>query len=854
MENNKSKTEKYLVTGMSCAACQAHVEKAVSSVAGVDSCSVSLLTNSMSVTGSADEAAIIKAVEDAGYGASREGVSPGSNTFKSMEDQLENKEIPVLRKRLISSLVFLAALMYLSMGISMWNWPAPPVLKDNMTGIAITEMLIAGIIMVINKKFFVNGFRALIHKSTNMDTLVAMGSGISFIYSFITLLQMSSERSHEAQMAYMNDLYFESAAMIVTLITVGKLLEAVSKGRTTNALRGLLNLQPKTAVLIKNGEEMTVPVEEVKTGDLFVVRPGGSIPVDGVIIEGECSVDESALTGESVPSDKTAGDSVSAATINRSGFIKCRAVKVGEDTTLAQIIRMVSEASGSKAPIARIADKVSGIFVPVVLILAALVFAFWMITGASAGDSLTRAIAVLVVSCPCALGLATPVAIMVGNGVAAKNGILFKTSSSLEQTGKADIIILDKTGTVTSGIPVVTDIIPAHGISGEELLKAANTLESGSEHPLGKAVVAYCEENSIPKENITDFRVHSGNGLEGISDGRLIKGGNLSYISENCIIDPYMTDKAGELAGQGKTPLFFCIDDVFAGLIAVADTIREDSGEAVEEFKQMGLYTVMLTGDNQKTAESIGKAAGVDLTIAEVLPGDKERTVRKFKEFGKVIMVGDGINDAPALTSADIGIAVGAGTDIAIDAADCVLMKSGLKDAAAALRISRKTITVIHENLFWAFIYNIALIPVAAGAYSMFGITMSPMLGAAAMSISSFTVCMNALRLNLIKPYNKKHDRIRSSIRSSIPLIEKIFKEDKIKETLKMVKTVNIEGMMCGHCESTVKKALESLDGVVSAEVSHDKGTAVVTLSKEVDDSILTKAVEDKDFKVTGIA
>ena len=856
MDNHEPKTEKYIVTGMSCASCQSHVEKAVSSVPGVESCSVSLLTNSMSVTGSAGSAAVVKAVEDAGYGARLEndaGKSKGG-MLKSMEAQLEDNETPVLKKRLISSIIFLLILMYLSMGVSMWGWPVPPVLKDNMTGIAVTEMLLAGIILVINKKFFVNGFRALIHKSTNMDTLVAMGSGISYIYSFVTLLHMSSEHSHEAQMAYMNELYFESAAMIVTLITVGKLLEAISKGRTTNALKGLLNLQPKTAVLIRNGDEVTVPVEDVRPGDIFAVRPGGSIPVDGIIMEGDCSVDESALTGESVQVDKSAGDKVSAATINRSGFIKCRAEKVGEDTTLAQIIKMVSESSGSKAPIARIADKVSGIFVPAVIIIAAAVFAVWMITGASAGDSLTRAIAVLVVSCPCALGLATPVAVMVGNGVAAKNGILFKTSTALEQTGKADIMILDKTGTVTSGVPVVTDIIPSQGIGEEKLLEAALTLEFGSEHPLGKAVTEYCISHSVAKGNISDFKVYPGNGLEGISDGNTLRGGNHAFISKTCGIDSQMNLTAGKLAEQGKTPLFFSIDGELAGIIAVADTIRADSKEAVGEFKHMGLYTVMLTGDNRKTAESIGKAAGVDLTIADVLPGDKERIVRKFKEYGKVIMVGDGINDAPALTSADTGIAIGAGTDIAIDAADCVLMKSALKDAAAALRISRKTVTAIHGNLFWAFIYNIALIPVAAGAYAALGITMSPMLGAAAMSISSFTVCMNALRLNLIRPYSNRHDRIRSSVRSRIPLIEKDFEEYKTKENGKMEKTINIEGMMCGHCEATVKKALEALDGVISADVSHDKGTAVVSLEKDVADDVLTKAVEEKDFKVTGIS
>ena len=829
MEKSNVKTEKYLVTGMSCAACQAHVEKAVNGVEGVESCSVSLLTNSMNVTGTANEAAIIKAVEDAGYGASpeRAGGKAKGQLFASMEEQLENKEIPVLRNRLISSVIFLLVLMYFSMGVSMWGWPAPGFLEHNMVGIGIIEMLLSGIIMMINKKFFVNGFKALIHKSTNMDTLVAMGSGISFIYSFVTLLHMTTEGSHEAQMEMMNDLYFESAAMIVTLITIGKLLEAISKGRTTNALKGLLNLQPKTAVLIRDSKAVTVPIEEVMAGDIFVVRPGGAIPVDGIIKEGECAIDESALTGESVPVDKASGDKVSAGTINRSGFITCRAEKVGEDTTLAQIIKMVSESSGSKAPIARIADKVSGIFVPAVLIIAAIVFVIWLITGADIGYSLTRAISVLVVSCPCALGLATPVAIMVGNGVAAKNGILFKTSTSLEQTGKAEIIVLDKTGTITSGVPVVTDVIPV--TDEAELLKAAFALENASEHPLGKAVTEYCKEHGIELQKIENFKVHAGNGLEGTLEGRFLRGGNLKFITS--------ADKVFEIDGR------------LTGIIAVADTIREDSSEAIKELKALGLYTVMLTGDNKRTADSIGKLSGVDMTVADVLPGDKENIVKKLKEYGKVIMVGDGINDAPALTSADIGIAIGAGTDIAIDAADVVLMKSSLKDAAAAIRISRRTITNIHENLFWAFIYNVALIPVAAGAYAALGVTMTPMFGAAAMSLSSFTVCMNALRLNLVKPYDRKRDKAKSDIRNRLKDLE--IKNE--KEINTMEKTIKIEGMMCGHCEASVKKALEALDGVISADVSHDKGTAVVALEKDVADDVLTKAVEDKDFKVTGI-
>jgi Cu2+-exporting ATPase len=640
--------------------------------------------------------------------------------------------------------------------------------------------------------------------------------------------------------------------MILTLITIGKLLEAISKGRTTNALRGLLNLQPKTAVLLRDGQEVTVPVAEVSVGDLYVVRPGGAIPVDGVITEGDCAVDEAALTGESVPVDKTAGDNVSAGTINRSGYIKCRATKVGEDTTLAQIIKMVSDSAGSKAPIARIADKVSGIFVPAVLVISAIVFVIWIAVSSDVGLSLTRAISVLVVSCPCALGLATPVAIMVGNGVAAKHGILFKTSASLEQTGKAEIIVLDKTGTITNGIPVVTDIIPSDGISEDELLKYAYSLEFGSEHPLGKAVTDYCGANGVELIKAEDFRVSTGNGLEASINGKSIRGGNTRFIKS---ADGVLKAKAEELAVQGKTPLFFEADGKVIGIIAVADTIREDSARAVEEFRNMGLYTVMLTGDNGRTAESIGQAAGVDLTIAEVLPGDKEAYVKKLQQYGRVIMVGDGINDTPALTAADIGIAIGAGTDIAIDAADVVLMKSSLKDAAAAIRISRRTITNIHENLFWAFIYNVALIPVAAGAYAALGVAMSPMLGAAAMSISSFTVCMNALRLNLVKPYDTKRDRAKSDIRNKLAGLGKEFEKDtkKEKENINMEKIITIEGMMCGHCEASVKKALEALEGVISADVSHEKGTAVVALSSDVADDILTKAVEDKDFKVISV-
>ncbi len=849
MENN-SKTDKYLVTGMSCAACQAHVEKAVNGVEGVDSCSVSLLTNSMSVTGSANPEMVIKAVKDAGYGASLENSKKesGTNLYESMEEQLKDREKPVLIRRLITSSVFLLILMYFSMGVSMWGWPAPKFLEHNMIGLGIIEMLLAGIVLVVNKKFFVNGFKALVHRSTNMDTLVALGSGVSYIYSFVTLLRMTAGADHASQMDLMNDLYFESAAMIVTLITIGKLLEAISKGRTTNALRGLLNLQPKTAVLIKDGEEITVAIEEVVVGDVYIVKSGGAFPVDGVIIEGDCATDESALTGESVPVDKSVGDTVSAGTINMSGYVKCRAVKVGENTTLAQIIKMVSDSAGSKAPIARIADKVSAVFVPSVMLISAVVFVIWLITGADPGYALTRAISVLVVSCPCALGLATPVAIMVGNGVSAKNGILFKTSTSLEQTGRAGIIVLDKTGTITNGTPVVTDVIPASDVSEADLLKYAYALEKISEHPLGKAVVDYCNSMNLDLLKAEDVKVHAGNGLEGTVAGKSVRGGNLSFISN---VESESKVRSQQLSEQGKTPLFFEADGKYIGMIAVADTIREDSCEAIGELKDMGLLTVMLTGDNRRTADNIGKASGVDLTISEVLPGEKEEYVRKLQKYGKVIMVGDGINDTPALTTADIGIAIGAGTDVAIDAADVVLVKSTLKDAAAAIRISRKTITNIHENLFWAFIYNVALIPSAAGTYAMWGLTMSPMFGAAAMGLSSFTVCMNALRLNLIKPYESGHSRSRNDIRNKISEIEEMINME--KEKAKMEKVITIEGMMCGHCETTVKKALEALDGVVSADVSHDKGTAVVKLESDVSNDVLTKAVEEKDFKVINV-
>ncbi len=845
-------TGKYTVEGMSCASCQAHIEKAVSEVEGVVSCEVSLLTNSMTVYGNADPKAVVKAVEEAGYRASEDvkEADDEGDVFESLEEKIRVSETPVLVRRLISSSVFVLLLMYLSMGVAMWGWPVPGMLEGNPVAVGIIEMVLSGTVLVINRKFFVSGFRAAVHLHTNMDTLVAMGSGISYVYSVVMLVLMSIENGGKH-----GHLYFESAAMILTLITVGKLLESISKGRTTNAIRGLMDLQPKTAVIVKDGAEVTVPVKDVKAGDVFVVRAGGAIPVDGVIVEGECAVDESALTGESVPADKATGDKVSAATINRTGYIRCRAERVGEDTTLAQIVKMVSDASSSKAPIASTADKVSGIFVPAILILAAVVFVIWMLTGSPAGDALTRAISVLVVSCPCALGLATPVAIMVGNGVAAKNGILFKTAASLELTGRADIVVLDKTGTITSGVPVVTDIIPAEGLTEDALLKIAFALETGSEHPLGTAVAKYCGSRGIIQERAEALIVFPGNGLQGRSDGRLIRGGNRRFILGDCRISDDMLRKSETLSDQGKTPLFFESDGVLAGIIAVADTLRESSAEAVSMLKDMGLYTVMLTGDNRNSAASIGDKAGVDMTIADVLPGDKERVVKKLQEYGKVIMVGDGINDAPALTCADIGMAIGNGTDIAIDAADCILMKSDLKAIAASIRISRRTLAVIRENLFWAFIYNAALIPIAAGALASLGVTMSPMLCAAAMSLSSFTVCMNALRLNLMRVYYNGNSEIGNRVRSDIAShMEDISRTITItKENITMKKTVSVEGMMCGHCEATVKKALEALEGVITADVSHERGTAVIELEKEVSDEVITRAVEEKDFKVTAI-
>ena len=838
----------YKITGMSCAACQAHVEKAVSGVEGVTKCEVSLLTNSMKVEGSAGPEEIISAVEKAGYGASlsEAGNGPGS------EDELRDTETPAMLRRFISSVVMLLVLMYFSMGVMMFDWPVP-------TGIAhahvvLIELVLSGIILIINRKFFISGTKAVIHKAPNMDTLVAMGAGVSYIYSLVTVVRVFNSCAQDAMHLMMNELYFESAAMIVTLITVGKTLESYSKGRTTDALKSLMKLAPKSATVVRDGAETEVPVEEVKVGDMYVIKPGESIPVDGVVISGSSAVNESALTGESIPVDKEPGDRVSAACTNLNGFITCRAERVGEDTTLSEIIRMVKDASSMKAPIARIADKVSGIFVPSVMGIALIVFIIWIILGAEIPYALTRAITVLVVSCPCALGLATPVAIMVGNGVGAKNGILFKTSASLEEAGRSRIAVLDKTGTLTKGEPVVTDVIPAPGVSEDRLMQIAYSLEIKSEHPLAKAVVSYASEKNIESEETVDMHVHPGNGLTARIGGSEINGGNERFISGKCTLSDEMKKNSERLSSEGKTPLYFSMDDKLLGLIAVSDVLKEDSVKAISELKSLGLRVVMLTGDNELTAGAIGKQAGVDETVSGVLPSGKESVIKSLRRHGKVLMVGDGINDAPALTSADTGMAIGAGTDVAIDAGDVVLMKSSLSDVCAALRLSRKTLTVIHQNLFWAFIYNLILIPVAAGALKGIGLQMSPMFGAAAMSLSSFTVCMNALRLNLFKPYVSSHDRAPGDFDRERKLLDNEEKSfiDSLKEA-EMTKTINIEGMMCTHCEASVKKALEALDGVSSAEVSHEKGTAVVTLSSELADDVLKKAVEDKDYKVTGI-
>ena len=856
--------KQYIVTGMSCAACSSRVEKAVSKVEGVENCSVSLLTNSMGVEGTASDEAVIKAVEDVGYGASlktshtasdKSGTSQKSGSqgmYASQDDMLKDRVTPVLKKRLITSVGFLIVLMYISMGHMMWGWPLPSILEGNHVAMGLIQMLLTIIIMVINQKFFISGFRGLLHKAPNMDTLVALGSGAAFVYSTYALFAMTDAQVRmdmDGVMHYMHEFYFESAAMILTLITVGKMLEAHSKGKTTDAIKSLMKLAPKTANIIRDGSELNVPVENVKKGDIFIVRPGENIPVDGIVVEGSSAVNEAALTGESIPVDKSAGDNVSAATLNQSGFLKCEASRVGEDTTLSQIIQMVSDAAATKAPIAKIADRVSGVFVPAVITIALITIAVWLIAGQSVGFALARGISVLVISCPCALGLATPVAIMVGNGMGAKNGMMFKTASSLEETGKIDIVALDKTGTITSGEPKVTDIICADGFGKNDLLENAYSIEMLSEHPLAKAVTGYVKDNKRDifnkKYNITEFQALAGNGLSGINGEDKITGGSLKFMSNTVNVPKEMDKKAQELAEQGKTPLLFAKNDKLLGIIAVADVIKEESGQAVKELHDMGVRVVMLTGDNERTAKAIGRQAGVDEVIAGVLPDGKEAVIRKLKESGKVAMVGDGINDAPALTRADIGIAIGAGTDIAIDAADIVLMKSRLTDVSAAIRLSRATLRNIHENLFWAFFYNIIGIPLAAGVWiPLFGWTLNPMFGAAAMSLSSFCVVTNALRLNLFKVYDASHDRKR---------VKKHDNNKNSKGEKNMEKTLNIEGMMCGHCEARVKKALEALAQVDEAVVSHESGTAVVKLNVDVDNAVLKEAVEAQDYKVTGI-
>ena len=834
--------EQYTVTGMSCAACSARVEKAVSAVPGVTSCSVSLLTNSMGVEGTASAEAVVSAVQAAGYGASLKG-APSAPTAAAQEDALADRETPALKRRLIASLGFLIALMYVSMGHMMWGWPLPACLVGNHVAMGLLQMLLTIAVMVINQKFFINGFRSLLHGAPNMDTLVALGAAASFGYSTYALFAMTGAQVRgdaAAVMQYMHEFYFESAAMILALITVGKMLEARSKGKTTDALRSLMKLAPQTATLVRGGQEITVPIAQVRHGDVFVVRPGESIPVDGVVLEGESAVNESALTGESIPVDKAVGDSVSAATTNQSGFLRCEATRVGEDTTLSQIIRMVSDAAATKAPIAKVADRVSGVFVPTVIALAILTTAVWLLCGQSIGFALARGISVLVISCPCALGLATPVAIMVGNGLGAKNGILFKTAVSLEETGKTEIVALDKTGTITQGEPRVTDVLPAEGMTQGALLSLAAALEQRSEHPLARAVMMRAEEDGLTAAPVGDFRALPGNGLTATLSGEALLGGSLSFVSSQVDVPRSIRQKAEALAEEGKTPLLFAQAGRLAGVIAVADVIKADSPAAIAALRNMGIRVVMLTGDNEKTARAIGRLAGVDEVIAGVLPEGKESVIRRLQAQGKVAMVGDGINDAPALTRADIGVAIGAGTDVAIDAADIVLMKSRLSDVPAAIRLSRATLRNIHENLFWAFFYNVIGIPLAAGVWiPIFGWTLNPMFGAAAMSLSSFCVVSNALRLNLFKLHDAGKDK-------------KINKKHHKEET-KMEKTMKIEGMMCGHCEAAVKKALEAVDGVVSAEVSHTSGTAVVTLSKPVENAVLQKAVEDKDYKVTGI-
>ena len=836
--------EQYTVTGMSCAACSARVEKAVSKVPGVTACSVSLLTNSMGVEGTASQADIIKAVVDAGYGASVKGeeTAAASVSYQAEEEALADHETPVLKKRLLASLGFLIVLMYFSMGHMMWGWPVPAFFENNHVAMGLLQLLLAAIVMVINQKFFINGFRGLLHKAPNMDTLVALGSGASFVWSTYALFALSDAQLRgdmDGVMTYMHEFYFESAAMILTLITVGKMLEARSKGKTTDALKGLMKLAPKTAVVLRDGKETTVPIAQVRKGDVFVVRPGENIPVDGVVLEGSSAVNESALTGESIPVDKETGDLVSAATVNQSGFLRCEATRVGEDTTLSQIIKMVSDAAATKAPIAKIADRVSGVFVPAVITIAVLTTFGWLLLGETLGFALARGISVLVISCPCALGLATPVAIMVGNGMGAKNGILFKTAVSLEETGRVEIVALDKTGTITKGEPVVTDLLPTEGATEMELLSMAGSLEKKSEHPLAKAVLKKAEEEPVTISEVSEFTALPGNGLSGRLNGEELLGGNLTFISSRVTVSETIKKEAQTLAGEGKTPLFFAKGGRLAGIIAVADTIKEDSPKAVKELQNMGIHVVMLTGDNERTAKAVGAQAGVDEVIAGVLPDGKESVIRSLKSKGKVAMVGDGINDAPALTRADIGIAIGAGTDVAIDAADVVLMKSRLSDVPAAIRLSRATLRNIHENLFWAFFYNIIGIPLAMGVWiPLFGWQLNPMFGAAAMSLSSFCVVSNALRLNFFDMYRSDRD--------------KKIKEKKKKETKTMEKTLKVEGMMCEHCEARVKKALEAVPGVESAVASHKDGTAVVTLSQDVPYETLKKAVEDQDYKVIG--
>ena len=854
--------EQYTVTGMSCAACSARVEKAVTAVPGVTSCSVSLLTNSMGVEGTASASAIVKAVQEAGYGASPKAAA--AETPSAELDALADHETPRLKKRLIASLVFLAVLMYFSMGHMMWGWPLPHWFDGNHVAMGLVQLLLAGIVMVINQKFFISGFKGLLHRAPNMDTLVALGSSASFLWSTYALFAMTRAQvdgNDALVMHYMMELYFESAAMILTLITVGKMLEARSKGKTTDALKSLMKLAPQTATLLQEGAEVTVPIAQVKKGDLFVVRPGENIPVDGLVLEGSSAVNESALTGESIPVDKAAGDKVSAATTNQSGFLKCEATRVGEDTTLAQIIRMVSDAAATKAPIAKIADTVSGFFVPAVISISVLTTLVWLLLGREFGYALARGISVLVISCPCALGLATPVAIMVGNGLGARNGILFKTAAALEAAGRTQIVALDKTGTITSGEPRVTDILPAEGVSESELLTLAASLEQKSEHPLAKAVLAYAETETIACPDVTDFAALPGNGLSARLDGMEIYGGNAEFIATKASVPAELQAEAARLAAEGKTPLFFGGAGRLMGVIAVADTLKEDSPRAIRELQDMGIRVVMLTGDNQRTADAIGRQAGVDEVIAGVLPDGKEAVIRRLQESGKVAMVGDGINDAPALTRADTGIAIGAGTDVAIDAADVVLMNSRLSDVPAAIRLSRATLRNIHENLFWAFIYNIIGIPLAAGVFIPFGLTLNPMFGAAAMSLSSFCVVSNALRLNLFDLHSTKHDRKPKSAALPAAPVQPAAAENTaepvsapvVKEDNAMKKTLHVEGMMCGHCEARVKKALEALPAVDEAMVSHEAGTAIVTLNAGVSDADLKKAVEDQDYKVTGI-